>query len=157
MNLPDAHRDALSTICARLPLATVNWALTGSAGHRLQGVDVPVHDIDVQTDVDGAAAVAEALAGYVVEAPRPRTSPLIRSVFGRFAVAGVEVELMGGVCHRAGPDAPWGPPVDPAAHRRIVRYAGLDVPVLDLSHEADAYDLMGRHERAALLRRASRR
>ncbi len=89
MNLPDAHRDALAVICARLPLATVDWALTGSAGHRLQGVD-----------------------------------------------------------------APWGPPVDPADHRRIVRYAGFDVPVLDLSHEAEAYDLMGRHERAALLRRA---
>jgi hypothetical protein len=154
VNLPDAHRDALAVICARLPLATVDWALTGSAGHRLQGVDVPVRDIDVQTDADGARAVGEALAEYVVEAPRPRTSPLIRSVFGRFLVAGVEVELMGGMCHRRSPDAPWGPPVDPADHRRIVHYAGFDVPVLDLAYEADAYDLMGRHERAALLRLA---
>lgn len=157
MNLPDPHREALATICARLPLATVNWALTGSVGHRLQGVDVPVRDIDVQTDEDGASAVGEALAEYVVEAHRQRTSPLIRSVFGRFLVAGVEVELMGGMCHRRSPDAPWGAPVDPADHRRIVRYAGLDVPVLDLVHEADAYDLMGRHERASLLRRSSRR
>jgi hypothetical protein len=157
VNLPAPHREALGIICARLPLATVDWALTGSVGHRLQGVDVPVHDIDVQTDEGGASAVGAALAEYVVEAPEPRTSPLIRSVFGRFLVAGVEVELMGGMCHRRSPDAPWGAPVDPADHRRVVRYAGLDVPVLDLAHEADAYDLMGRHERAALLRRSLRR
>jgi len=146
------HLAVLAVLCDRL--AGVNWALTGSLGHRLQGVDVSVRDIDVQTDEPGAYAAARVLPEFVVEPPAPRVSPLIWSVFGRLVVAGVEVELMGGMRHRTSPDAPFGPPTDPADHRRTVRVGELVVPVLDLAHEAVAYDLMGRHDRAALLRRS---
>ena len=153
--VPREHLAALAVLCAKLPLPTVNWALTGSLGHRLQGVDVPVHDIDVQTDAAGAAAVAAALAAYVVVPPGPRESDRISSIFGTLTVAGVCVEVMGGLRKRTGPGAAWGPPTDPAAHRVLVRHAGLTVPVLSLAYEADAYEAIGRPERAALLRAAA--
>lgn len=145
----------MATLCERLPLPTVNWALTGGLGHRLQGVDVSVNDIDLQTDAASAMAVAEALAEYVVTLPRPRESERISSIFGTLMVVGVPVEIMGGLRKRTGPGAAWGPPTDPAAHRVLVRHVGMTVPVLSLAYEADAYEAIGRPDRAALLRAAA--
>ena len=153
--IPGDHLTALTILCGRLPLSTVNWALTGSLGHRLQGVDVSVNDIDLQTDAASTMVVAEALAEYVITLPRPRESERISSIFGTLVVAGVPVEVMGGLRKRTGPNAAWGPPSDPAAHRVLVRHAGMTVPVLSLAYEADAYAAIGRPERAALLRAAA--
>lgn len=155
--IPEIHLTALAVLCEKLPLPAVNWALTGSLGHRLQGVDVPVHDIDVQTDAEGAVRVAAALPEYVVERPRPRESERMSSVFGQLMIAGVPVEIMGGLRKRAGMGQPWGPATDPAEHRVVVYHAGLAVPVLSLTYEAAAYEAIGRHERAALLRAAGTR
>jgi hypothetical protein len=152
--IPDMHRRALAVLCERLPLSAVNWALTGSLGHRMQGVDVPVNDIDVQTDADGATAAAETLSEYMVEPPRPRESEWISSVFGQLVIGGAPVEIMGGLRKRAGTGVPLGPATDPAEHRLVVHYAGLAVPVLSLDYEAAAYEAIGRHERAVALRAA---
>lgn len=154
LTIPEPHLRALAVLCTRLPLRSHNWALTGSVGHRLQGVDVPVNDIDVQTDADSAATAALALPEYVVEPPRLRESELISSVFGRLRICGVLVEVMGGLRKRPHAQAPWGRPTDPARHRIMVGYADLDVPVLSLRYEAAAYEALGRRDRAALLRRA---
>lgn len=153
--IPETHLRALTVICERLPLSTCNWALTGSLGHRLQGVDVPVHDIDVQTDTDGAATVARALAEYVVEAPQLWESELMSSVFGRLTIDDILVEVMGGIRKRAAAGDAWGEATDPARHRVIVGYADLAVPVLSLEYEAAAYEALSRHDRASLLRRAN--
>jgi len=154
-SIPPEHLRALRVLCERLPPAAVNWALTGSLGHRLQGVDVPVHDIDVQTDAGGAAKAADLLPEYVVDRPRPRESERMSSIFSTLMIADVKVEIMGAVRKRDRPDAAWGPVTDPAEHRVMVYRFGLAIPVLSLAYEATAYEMIGRHERAALLRAAA--
>ncbi len=131
----------------------MNWALTGSAGHALQGVPVEVHDIDVQTDESGAYAVAAALADDVVEPVRIVESGMMRSHFGRFRLHRVVVEVMGAVQTRT-PGSEWLAPTDPSDHRILVPLGdqGPQVPVLSLRYEADAYDRIGRGARARLLR-----
>jgi hypothetical protein len=153
--MPERYLAAITVLCERLPLEDVNWALTGSVAHRLQGVDVPVRDIDVQTDAPGAFLVGEALADYVVEPPGDRETERMQSIFGVFCILGLDVEVMGGVRKRSGPGQAWGPPTDPADHRVAVRLDDLTVPVLSLLYEASAYETLGRHERAALLRAAA--
>lgn len=150
--LPDAHLAALRNLVALLPLVEVNWALTGSMGHLLQGAPVQPHDIDVQTDEAGALKAAELLAPYLIAPLRRRESERMRSLFGAFVVDGVAVELMGAVQKRLA-DGSWGPPTDPAEHRRLVHVESLLVPVLSLQYEAAAYASIGRHDRASLLRR----
>lgn len=150
--LPDAHLAALRNLVALLPLVEVNWALTGSMGHLLQGAPVQPHDIDVQTDEAGALKAAELLAPYLIAPLRRRESERMRSLFGAFVVDGVAVELMGAVQKRLA-DGSWGPPTDPAEHRRLVHVESLVVPVLSLQYEAAAYASIGRHDRASLLRR----
>jgi hypothetical protein len=75
----------------------------------------------------------------------------IRSHFGGLNISGITVELMGGLQKRL-PDGRWEEPVDVLAHRRFVRLEGLAFPVLELAYEERAYRLLGRVERADLLR-----
>ena len=153
--LPVRHLGALRVLAARLPLDQVNWALTGSTSHALQGVPVEPHDIDIQTDAAGARQAAEALSAYVVSPPSLAESETIRSIRGNYRIAGVAVELIGAV-QKPADDGSWEIPTDPARHRRIVQIGPLAVPVLSLEYEASAYERIGRSERAELLRRYAR-
>jgi hypothetical protein len=152
MEVPAAHLSALRSLIACLPLAEINWALTGSTAHALQGVPVEPHDIDVQTDEPGTWKAADALADYCVAAPRRVESQLIRSLLGSYTIEGITVELIGAMQKRGFEDS-WAVPTDPAEHRRFVRLGDLQIPVLSLEYEAVAYAELGRHERAELLRR----
>ena len=49
-DLPEHHSHVLTLLMAKIDPTDYVWALTGSAGLRLQGVDLPVHDLDLQTD-----------------------------------------------------------------------------------------------------------
>ena len=49
-NLPEHHNHVLTLLMAKIDPTDYVWALTGSAGLRLQGVDLPVHHLDLQTD-----------------------------------------------------------------------------------------------------------
>lgn len=107
-------------------------------------------DIDVQTSREGAYAIAECFAEDVVEPVSFSAADRVRSHFGRLVLADVPVEVMGGVQKRR-LDGTWEPPVDVAEHRETVSVEGLDVPVLSLEYEAEAYKRLGRQERATLL------
>jgi hypothetical protein len=151
-SLPVAYLSALRILVGYLPLNEINWALTGSTAHALQGVPVEPHDIDVQTDEAGTWKAAEALAAFCVSSPRWKESQRIRSLLGRYSIGGIETELIGALRKRR-PDGLWGDPTDPAEHRRIVRLEDFAIPVLTLEYEAVAYAELGRRERAELLRR----
>jgi hypothetical protein len=146
-----AHLSALRVLITCLPLKEINWALTGSTSHALQGVPVEPHDIDVQTDEAGVWKAAEALAAYCVSPPCWTESQTIRSLLGKYAIEGIEIELIGALQKRK-PNGSWGTPTDPAEHRRVVEFEDLAIPVLTLEYEAVAYAELGRHERAELLR-----
>ena len=152
-SLEPHQRAVLEQLCLLLPLGRVNWALTGSAAHALQGVPVEVHDLDVQTDEGGAYAVGATLADFVLEPVALVESGAMRSHFGRFLSQGVIVEVMGAIQTRA-PGDDWLPAIDPADHRVMVDVGGhhFQVPVLSFSYEAEAYERMGRSTRSRLCR-----
>lgn len=150
--VPEAHVAALRVLVERLASTAIVWALTGSASFALQGVAVPVHDIDVQTDAAGAYRIAELFADEVVRPVAFSGTERIQSHFGALSIAGVTVELMGGLQKRL-PDGRWEEPVDVRAHRRFVQLADLTLPVLNLAYEERAYRTLGRVEKAELLRR----
>lgn len=151
MEVPSEHVSALRSLIACLPLEEVNWALTGSTAHALQGVPIEPNDIDVQTDEQGTWKAADALAAYCLSAPRRIESQRMRSLLGSYAIEGIAVELIGAVQKRGWDDS-WLAPTDPAEHRQFVLVGDLQIPVLSMEYEAVAYAELGRHERAALLR-----
>jgi hypothetical protein len=153
MKLPRPYQLAVERLVANLPFDEVNWALTGSVAHRLHGADIVCHDVDVQTDAPGAYDIATRLRQWVVDPVELRSSARMRSHFGRlrFDDLQVDVEVMGAVQKRT-MNGPWTEPTNPSDHRVYVSTGSVDVPVLSLRYEADAYDAIGRPERARLLR-----
>jgi|UniRef100_A0A7C4Q2B5 hypothetical protein len=150
--LPREFETALQTILEQLTGLPEAWALTGSVGMVLQGMPLQVHDIDVQTSPLGAIQIQQRLEGWMVEPVRQVESSFMRSLLGRAVVEGVEVEIIGGVQKRL-EGGGWEEPVNVAEHRRRVEWRGLNVPVLVLEYEAEAYRRMGRLEKAEKIRR----
>lgn len=150
MNTND-HLKVLAKIIRRLEGCDCAWAVTGSLGMALQGVPVQVHDIDLQSDKDGAYAIERLLSEYVVEPVRYAASDRIRSHLGRLEIDGIKVEIMGDVQKRLD-DQGWEEPVRVELHRRWVEASGWRVPVLSLAYEHQAYLKLGRLDKAELLR-----
>ncbi len=149
--LGQQFRKPLRLIASRLAGQPVNWALTGSASFALQGMDLQVHDLDLQSDANGAYEIERLMLEYRAEPVAYRVSERIRSHFGALEIDGVRVEIMGGL-QKLLEDGRWEEPVDPARHRLFVPLEGLQIPVLSLDYEAQAYSRMGRLERAAQIR-----
>jgi hypothetical protein len=145
------HLEVLRKIVTRLDGQPIPWAVTGSLGMALQGAPVEVHDIDLQTDPDGAYAIERCLAGFVLEPVRWRESERIRSHLGKLVIDGVQVEIMGGIQKRLD-DQAWEEPVDVERYRRWVEVGDMRAPVLSIEYEYRAYLKLGRVEKAEVLR-----
>lgn len=150
--IEEAYLEALRLIHDKLGDDPYAWAITGSLGMALQGMDLEVHDIDIQTDEDGAYEVERRLSDFVVKPVLYKGSERMRSRMGKLSIKGIQVEVFGGVQKRL-EDGTWEPPVDVAAHTVTVNVQGTWIPVLSLEHEYEAYKLMGRDEKAAQIRR----
>jgi hypothetical protein len=150
LDLPEGHTKALQRLLALIP-AQLDWALTGSAGLRLQGVDVPVHDLDIESHPAGVDEITHNFVACIREMPYWKEGERLRSYFGVLEVAGIQVELMGDIQHRMA-DGSWSPVVDIPALRHWLAWRGRQVPVLDLAYEAQAYEELGRTEKTVRIR-----
>ena len=146
------YLDVLRQICELMQGIQFDWAVTGSLGMVLQGMDLPVHDIDIQTDEDGAYEIERRMAEFVVKPVLFKGSDRMRSRLGKLAIDGIQVEIMGAIQKRL-PDGSWESPVQVAEHRRWAEIKDLKVPVLSLEYEAEAYQVMGREDRSAQIRK----
>ena len=149
--IADRHMQVLRKVHDHLAGSPVVWAITGSLGMVLQGMDLPVNDIDLQTDEDGAYEIERRLAEFVVAPVLYKASERMRSRLGKLQIDGVRVEVIGAIQKRL-PDGSWETPVQVASHRRWVDVQGLKLPVLSLDYEYEAYKLMGRDDKAATIR-----
>ena len=146
------YLDVLRQILDLMEDSALDWAVTGSLGMVLQGMNLPVHDIDIQTSEDGAYEFERRLADFVVKPVLFKSSERMRSRLGKLAFEGIQVEVMGAIQKRL-PNGAWEPPVQVADHRRWVGVQDLKIPVLDLEYEVVSYQLMGREDRAAQIRK----
>ena len=151
LDLPEAHQHALNFLLKRVPPSEYLWALTGSAGLRLQGVDVPVHDLDVQTDEKTVYLIEKQLAGFMKIPVHLWESPGMRSLHGKADIEGVEIELLANIAHRQ-PDGAW---CTYTGFSNLIRIKTHDlyIHVFPLEDELEAYEAMGRTEKAALIRK----
>jgi hypothetical protein len=153
----DAKRLAVvRVLCERLSALPRAWALTGSAGLALRGIDVAVRDVDVRTDREGAHAIARAFAEAVERPVTFASSETIRSHFGSLRIEGVPVEIMGDMQQRL-EDGAWEDPGEWQRHVERVEVDGLAVPVLGLAYERDMYARLGRADKVESVRRALER
>jgi len=145
------YLDTLRIIHARLKDCRAKWVVTGSLGMALQGMNIEVHDIDIQTDQQGAYEIESKFPEYVVAPVHYSESERIRSHFGKLEMDGVKVEIMGDVQKRVD-EQTWEEPVQVEHNRHWVEIAGMQIPVLSLEYEYQAYLKLGRVEKAEILR-----
>jgi hypothetical protein len=156
LDLPEQHADVLSRLLERIPPDKYLWALTGSAGLRLQGVDLSVNDLDLQTDAKTVFLLANVLAEFMtVPIHRWETGHTL-SYHGQAEINRLQVELLGDIRHRL-PDGSWCPALDIASVLVWLEWRNHGIPVLPLEHEATAYESMGRIQKAGLIRAAIRK
>ena len=145
------YLDTLRKIHARLKDCRAIWVVTGSLGMALQGMNVEVHDIDIQTDQQGAYEIESKFPDYAVAPVHYSESERIRSHFGKLEMDGVKVEIMGDVQKRVD-ERTWEEPVQVEHNRHWVEIEGMQIPVLSLEYEYQAYLKLGRVEKAEMLR-----
>lgn len=148
--VPSIYIEVLKKIVGRLKGEGITWALTGSLSFALQGVPVDPHDIDIQTDKEGAYRIAELFSEHITRKVRFSTSERIRSHFAVMMIDGVRVEIMGDIQKRVGNE--WEPAPDLNRYIHHIRIDGIEIPVLDLNYEYIAYLKLGRYERAMILK-----
>jgi hypothetical protein len=129
----------------------INWAVTGSLGMVLQGMQMEIHDIDIQTDKEGAYEIERRLVRHLVKLVHFKASERIRSYYGSFEIDGIKIEVMGDMQHLVA-DQTWESPIDLASCRDWVDYADMHIPVITLEHEVEAYQKMGRSEKAEMIK-----
>lgn len=155
LDLPEGHAKVLLLLMTRIPPADYRWALTGSAGLRLQGVNTSVHDIDLQTDAKTIYVLEKELAEFMKAPVHLWESEHTLSYHGQAEIYGLQIELLGDVRYRD-VNGTWGTPLDIGSVIVWVEWRGLKIPALSLGHEALAYERMGRSQKAELIRAAIR-
>ena len=151
--LPDEHYRALKKLYDGLEGSDINWVVTGSVSFCLQGVPVSPNDMDIQTDKPGAYRIQDLFSDKVVKEVKFSSTDRIKSHFGALELEGVLVEIMGAV--QKFYDDRWEDPIDINRHRKVVKLEGMEIPVLNLGYEAEAYRRFGRVEMAEKLREYS--
>jgi hypothetical protein len=115
----------------------------------IQGMPIDVHDIDLQTDKNGAYEIGRILKDYAIEQIRFSSSDNIRSHIGSFSINSVMIEVMGDIQKRL--NGRWDDITDISPLIRWQSFESMSLPVLDLKYEAMAYRKIGRIERANAL------
>jgi len=152
MNIDPTYLNILRQIYTRLKDSNINWAVTGSFGFALQNVPVTPHDIDLQTDEAGAYEIEHLLSEHVTRDVAFSSVENIRSHFGALTIDGIKVEIMGDIAKRL-EDGTWEEPVDLERCKQFVEVEGMQIPVLSLEFEYQAYLKLGRQEKAQILRK----
>ncbi len=145
------HRNVLRAIHERLMDLDSPWAITGSLGFALQGLESPVNDIDLQTNQDGAYKIQNVFGDQVIRNVAFSEAKTVRSHFGELKILGVTVEVIGAMQKRL-PTGEWESPVDVQQHRTFVEFDAMKLPVLSLDYEEQAYRILGRIDKADMIK-----
>lgn len=141
------HLSALRKVYERLHDSGLNWAVCAGMSLVLQGVPLPVHDIDLRTTAVGAYEIESLFAEYVTRRVTFSSKDRVRSHFGALCLDGITVEIIGDIETRT-EDGHWQTSPDPREHTVFVTVEDMQIPVLSLEYECAAYRRMGRHAKA---------
>ena len=150
--LSPALAPALRLLSERLADVTVPWAIGASCSLALHGLHVDPHDVDLDTTAAGAYRIEQACRDLLVRPVQFVPSPRIRSYWGALAIYGIQVELIGEFQVLRG-DGSWAPPPDVRQLRQLITLEDLRLPVMPLAYVRDAYRLLGKTQKAALIDR----
>jgi len=130
----------------------LNWVVCAGMSLALQGMPVAVHDIDLETDAAGAYEIERLFADCLAKPVTFSSKDKVRSHFGALCIDGITVEIIGDM-ETLTEDGRWERTAPLPRHRLFVPVDDMQVPVLSLEYECEAYHRLGRHEKAELVRK----
>lgn len=137
---PENFQKVILLLVARLK--NFQYAFRGTASLVLQGLEMNVSDIDIVGDEEAALACNDLLAEYLVEEVAFKQSGKFKSYFGKFAVEGIPVEVMG-EWQIKDTKGRWSEPFN-ASKRKLLRLDRKEVYVTSIEEELAVFAKMGR-------------
>jgi S-adenosylmethionine-dependent methyltransferase len=137
----------LKEVAQRLARAGISYKVVGGTSAALQGISVPVKDIDIETNAEDAYRAQALFSDHVVEPISLRESSYYRSHFGWLEFGPCRVEIMGDLYRRDQGEERWIPSA--ARTSTNVNLEGVPVCASWLEEETLAYIRRGRLKRAA--------
>lgn len=131
-------QQTLTVILDSLKSKKLVWRMDGSANLRIQGIDVPVNDLDITTDDKGIKTFRTALKQFVVKDffnEKIKGHSLVCSIIG------FEVEI----------NSYQERDKDMFDRIKKITWNNLKVPILPLKYAKKFYELIGRKEKAELI------
>ncbi|MEI6054342.1 MAG: hypothetical protein WCQ49_03180 [Candidatus Saccharibacteria bacterium] len=147
--ITDKNITALKTLHDKL--SVIDWRLIGSTNLALQGVDIEAKDIDIRIGIEDIQAVQGALQNYCKKQIEYSQSDGYSPFFGQFNIDGVQVDVIADAVEKDGVKT-----IDDLLIIKpiIVEVDGILIPCADLKTEYDAYIILGRYEKAELIKSA---
>jgi hypothetical protein len=147
--LPDNFIKAIKLIASKLKDRNIKWALVGTANLTLQGLDVKPNDLDIVTLSNHIKIFEYLFKDYIIKPlfkKRSSTESCPDYYVLLLDIEGVEVEIMG--------ETEESLYFTKSGRGEITNIDLEDIQVscLDLTSEAKAYELLGRKDKAEMIR-----
>ncbi|MDP2908483.1 MAG: hypothetical protein Q8N77_01625 [Nanoarchaeota archaeon] len=137
--------EVLRIISKKLEGKNINWCLIGSTNLALQGIEIEPNDIDIMADKQGAYEIGELLGEYETRPVQYKEAGTFAGYKGKFKINNIEIEVIGELKIK-NVYRPIG------GHIVMVKIDSLAIPCMDLKSEYEAYQKLGRKEKAELIR-----
>lgn len=145
--IPKNNIKTLKILVKKLSNKKINWAIIGSTNLALQGVDVTANDIDILTNKEGAFLIGKLLKEFTIKPIEYKESERFKSYYGLFEINNIKIEIMGDLQYKIPKGDLWSKK-SRLSKKIIIKYQGLNIPVISLEQGYIAYSKMGRIEKA---------
>ncbi len=139
--MPLKHEDlyeALGIVYDAISEEKLNWHLNGSFNLLAQGMELPVHDIDIETDEAGLLIFREKLIEFIEE-DKYRKDIEAHSLL--LDIDGVQVEIL----------AHDNPELSMITEIKIINVEGMEIPVLPYEKAKKFYKMVGMNKKVMLI------
>jgi hypothetical protein len=130
--------DLLKVVIKKLNGADFSWRLEGSANLLIQGVLVEVRDLDITTNKEGLDVFRRLLKEFIL---KDFFSEKTNGQVILCEINGFEVEI----------NAYGDRPLEMLDRKKIIKWKGLDVPILPLQFALEYYKLIKREDKIKLI------
>ncbi|MFC2064314.1 ATP-binding cassette domain-containing protein [Chloroflexota bacterium] len=144
--LKQEFSEALKVLFELVPPVKFNWSLSGSAGLKIRGINIPIHDLDIQCSLDHIYQIERKLKKYMKSPVQPLTTGRIRSLLGKARIDGIDIDLIAQM-QVEDEEGQWEDLVD-LYQKKWMDWQGFQLPVLPLEMEIQIYTALGRESRA---------
>jgi len=152
--IPPKHVSLLKKLYKLFKDENIDWILAGSTALVMRGIDIEVHDLDIQVKKKDLKKITKLLDKYTTkELKYVQTDELnIRSYWGKYLIDGVELDIASEIAHKL--NGKWKKINTKTA--TTYEFEGMKIKLLPLRVEYEGYLAMSRTEKANKILKALR-